>query len=134
MSNLWYDFAAKVKIMEDKITIIEGPPPVFEAVQDGWALGLNEGPHLTDVVLTRLRTFNGPALVERCYRAWRESATINLHYRNDLGMEEYAPIMAARTVETAEGHVLLLWLYLDSEKYELEFDSGDEEDFDDYED
>jgi len=134
VSNLWYDFAAKVKIMEDKITIIEGPPPVFEAVQDGWALGLNEGPHLTDVVLTRLRTFNGPALVERCYRAWRESATINLHYRNDLGMEEYAPIMAARTVETAEGHVLLLWLYLDSEKYELEFDSGDEEDFDDYED
>ena len=120
--------------MDDKITIIEGPPPVFEAVQDGWALGLNEGPHLTDVVLTRLRTFNGPALVERCYRAWRENLTINLHYRSDTGMEEYAPIMAARTVETEEGHVLLLWLYLDSEKYELEFDSGDEEDFDDYED
>ena len=30
--------------MDDKITIIEGPPPVFEPVQDGWALGLGEGP------------------------------------------------------------------------------------------
>jgi len=33
--------------MEDnKITIIEGPPPVFEPARDGWALGLCEGPHL----------------------------------------------------------------------------------------
>ena len=30
--------------MEDKITIIEGPPPIFEHVNDGWALGLNESP------------------------------------------------------------------------------------------
>ena len=118
--------------MDDKITIIEGPPPVFESVQDGWALGLNEGPHLTEVVLTRLRTYNGPALVERCYRAWREHNTINLHYRNTLGLEEFAPITAARNVETADGQVLLLWLYLDSEKYELEFDSGDEDDLEDF--
>ena len=51
--------------MDDKITIIEGPPPVFEQVQDGWAMSLNEGPNLTITALTRLRTFNGPALVER---------------------------------------------------------------------
>ena len=54
--------------MDEKITIIEGPPPVFEAVNDGWALGLNESSRLSVPALTRLRTFNGPALVERCYQ------------------------------------------------------------------
>jgi len=53
--------------MDDKITIIEGPPPVFEPIQNGWALGLGEGPRLPLTLLTRLRTFDGPALVERCY-------------------------------------------------------------------
>jgi hypothetical protein len=105
--------------MDDKITIIEGPPPVFEAVNDGWALGLNESAALSVPALTRLRTFNGPALVERCYRAWKAKSPINLHYRNDMGM--------ARNVDTPEGHVLLLWVYLDSEKVEYELDAGDDD-------
>jgi hypothetical protein len=109
--------------MDDKITIIEGPPPIFEAVNDGWAMGLNEGP----LLLTRLRTFNGPSLVERCYRAWHSKSNIHLHYRNDIGLEQTAPILAARNVETADGHVLLLWVYLDSEKVELEFDPGEDD-------
>jgi hypothetical protein len=96
--------------MDDKITIIEGPPPVFEAIDDGWALGLNESPVVYDLALTRLRTFNGPALVERCHRAWRDQSTMFLHYRNDLGLEETAPILAARTVDTGDGQVLLLWI------------------------
>ena len=49
--------------MDDKITIIEGPTTILEDNQDGWAMGLNEGPLLYEMVLTRLRTFNGPALV-----------------------------------------------------------------------
>ncbi len=89
--------------MDEKITIIEGPPPVFEAVNDGWALGLNEGSRLSVPALTRLRTFNGPALVERCYRAWNTQSPIHLHYRNDMGMEQAAPILAARNVETPMG-------------------------------
>jgi len=117
--------------MDDRITIIEGPPPVFEQVQDGWAMSLNEGPSLTVTALTRLRTFNGPALVERCYRAWHNQTPIHLHYRNDLGLEQTAPILAARNVETDDGHVLLLWVYLDSEKVEYEIDSGDDEGFED---
>ncbi len=112
--------------MEDKITIIEGPPPVFEPVQDGWALGVGEGPHLPLTVLTRLRTFNGPALVERCYRRWRAQSAIHLHYRNDLGLEDHAPIVAARSIETDEGHMLLLWVQLDPQKVEIELDSGDD--------
>jgi hypothetical protein len=113
--------------MDDKITIIEGPPPVFEQVQDGWALGLGEGPHLPLTLLTRLRTFNGPALVERCYRRWRSNQPIHLEYRNDLGLEEQAPIVAARAVNTDDGHVLLLWVQLDPQKVRLELDPGEDE-------
>jgi hypothetical protein len=113
--------------MEDKITIIEGPPPIFEPVQDGWALSLNEGPHLPLTVRTQLRTFNGPALVERCYRRWKSRLPIHLHYRNDLGLEEKAPIIAARSLETSDGHMLMLWISLDMEKVQVELDTGDEE-------
>jgi len=113
--------------MDDRITIIEGPPPVFESIEDGWALGLNESPYLYDLAVTRLRTFNGPALVERCHRAWNTQTTINLHYRNDLGMEEMAPIMAARSVETADGHMLILWCRRKFDEVEEELDFGDDD-------
>jgi hypothetical protein len=116
--------------MDDKITIIEGPPPTFEDIDDGWALGLNEGPFLYDMAMTRLRTFNGPALVERCYRAWNKQAPIYLHYRNEIGLEEKVPIVAARSVEGSEGHVLLLWIRRKPEETEFETDiEDDDEDF-----
>jgi hypothetical protein len=113
--------------MEDNITIIEGPPPVFEPVQDGWVLSVGEGPHLPLTMLTRLRTFNGPALVERCYRRWNALEPIHLHFRNDLGLEEKAPIVAARAVQGEEGQVLLLWITLDPQKVDIELDHGDDE-------
>ncbi len=120
--------------MEDKITIIEGPPPTFESVADSWVIGVSESPNLGEVVLTRLRTFNGPELVERCHRAWRHQQPICLEYRTEEGLQEQAPIVAARFLETEEGHMLLLWLRLVDEGAELEFgyddDSGDNEDSD----
>lgn len=117
--------------MDEKITIIEGPTPAFETVEDGWALGLNECPGLYDLALTRVRTFNGPALVERCHHAWKSNGNIYLHYRNRIGLEERAPIMAARTVETDEGHMLMLWCRFKPEDIdeELSFDN-DEDDTD----
>lgn len=125
--------------MDDKITIIEGPPPVFEDTNDGWAIGLNESPMLYDTIFTQVRTFNGPALVERCHHAWKKNSTIFLHYKNDLGVEEQAPIVAARSIETDDGQVLLLWLRQlptfedlqefiqdsDDEDYNDDFDEGD---------
>ena len=96
--------------MEDKITIIEGPPHTFQSIEDGWALGLNDSPHQFRMSLTHLRTFNGPALVERCHRAWNQKGVIYLHYRNTLGLEERAPIFAARSLETEQGQVLVLWV------------------------
>ena len=82
--------------MDDRITIIEGPPPVFEKVTDGWALGLNESSSFYGTAFTRLRTFNGPALVERCHRMWVQNEPIFLHYRNEIGLEEQVPIQEER--------------------------------------
>jgi hypothetical protein len=110
--------------MDNKITVIEGPPPTFETVEDGWVAGLNEGPYLYDLALTRLRTFNGQALVERCYRTWNLQNTMFFHYRNELGLEQQDPIMAARALKTTDGDVLLLWVRREP----------DDEDFDDLED
>ncbi len=121
--------------MDEKITIIEGPPPTFEEVNDSWVLGLNESPNLADIALTRLRTFNGPALVERCHRAWRNHEPIHLEFRTTEGLEHKAPIVAARTLRTEEGDVLLLWVRLENEDAELELDyeddADDDEDMDD---
>jgi len=114
--------------MENKITIIEGPPPTFEAIEDGWALGLNESPFTYDLALTRLRTFNGPALVERCHRAWSKNGTMFLHYRNDLGLEEREPILAARVVDSNDGHVLLLWVRRKPEESEVDIDLDQDQD------
>jgi len=96
--------------MDDKITIIEGPTPIFEDVNDGWAMGLNESPMLFDTTFTQVRTLNGPALVERCHRAWKNNSSIYLHFKNPMGVEEKTPITAVRTVKADEGQVLLLWV------------------------
>ncbi len=120
--------------MEEKITIIEGPPPVFEDITDGWAIGLNESPVLYDTIFTQVRTFNGPALVERCHRAWRKNSQIFLHYKNEMGVEEKAPIVAVRSVDSDEGQVLLLWVRqlptFDDLKNLVE-NFNDDDDFDD---
>ncbi len=115
--------------MDDKITIIEGPPPTFELAPEAWVLGLNEGPAQSAMVMTRLRTFNGPALVERCYNAWRKNNPIHLEYRLPDGMQQETPIVAARTVDAEEGQMLILWLRIPAEDAELEigFDDNNDE-------
>jgi len=92
-------------------------------------LGLNESPVLGHIVVTRLRTFNGPALVERCHTAWRNKQPIQLEFRSPEGLQQQAPIVAARTIELEEGQVLLLWVRLPDEdiSFELDYDEpGDE--------
>ncbi len=115
--------------MEDKITIIEGPSPTFEIVDDGWSNGVLEGPSLYNVGVTHLRTFNGNELIERCYRAWKQKETIQLEYRAEDGETKEATIAAARTGEMDDGEVLILWVRLPDEEIELAVDLDD--DFDD---
>lgn len=112
--------------MDEKITIIEGPPPVFESIDDGWALGLNESPAVYHTALTRLRTFNGPALVERCHRMWNQNESIYLHYRNEMGLEEKVPILAARSSESNDGQVLYLWIRRSGVEVEPDYEDPDE--------
>ncbi len=116
----------------EKITIIEGPPPTFELVGDPWLLGLVEGPLPSRVAVCKVRTSNGPALVERCYRAWRDGQPIHLEYRSEDGLTEQAPIMAVRFLESDDGHMLLLWVRVDEGDIEIEFEFDDEmeDDFD----
>jgi hypothetical protein len=43
-----------------------------------------------------------------------------LEYRTTEGLTTSAPIVAARFVELEEGHMLLLWIRLDSDEVEAE--------------
>lgn len=126
----WYDCPQWSMVMEDNITIIEGPPPTFEAVREGWALSLSDCPNLTHLALTRLRTFNGPALVERCHHAWRNQQPIHLIFRTSEGLQHQAPIVAARYTDTDDGQLLLLWVRLNDQDVELysDLDEGHEDD------
>jgi hypothetical protein len=116
--------------MEDKITIIEGPPPTFELVDEGWSLGVLEGPTLYNVAVTQLRTFNGGQLVERCYHAWKRRENIQLEYRSEDGSQKEAVIVAAQTAEADKGEVLVLWVRLPDEEIELALDFDDDPDDD----
>ena len=122
--------------MEDrKITIIEGPTPTFEVVYDNWANGIVDGANLASVAVTRLRTANGPSLVERCYRAWNEKDPIHLEFRSSDGLTQEVPIVAARATETDEGDMLLLWVRLSEQDLVVDFVFEDDEDeYDDYDD
>lgn len=113
----------------EKITIIEGPPPTFEVASDSWLLGLAEGATPCHVAVCRLRTLNGPALVERCYRAWRDHQAMFLEYRSEDGLTQQAPVVAARWAEQDEGHILSLWVRLDADDVELgiDFDADDDD-------
>jgi hypothetical protein len=113
--------------MDDKITIIEGPPPNFEDIHEGWPLGLYESPTLHKLAMTRLRTFNGPALVERCYRAWRKHHTIQLEFRAADGLIHKTPIVASRSLELDEGQLILLWVRLTEQEALLELGAEDDQ-------
>jgi len=111
--------------MNNKITIIEGPTPVFERLSGdpdnneelSWAFGILEGPFLYDTFLTTLRTFDSNKLLERCKTAWEARQTMFLEYKDEVGLRKEDPIIAARALTVEEGDMLLLWVrhVIDSE-------------------
>lgn len=119
--------------MDNKITIIEGPSPTFEFVNDVWPLSLNESPSQTEVARTTLRASNGAALVERCHRAWRKRDPMRLEFKSEDGIKQEAPIVAARFTETQEGDMLYLWVRFDTDEVDmaLAYEEDTEEDDDD---
>ncbi|MEW6406606.1 MAG: hypothetical protein AB1649_32895 [Chloroflexota bacterium] len=111
--------------MDEKITIIEGPSPIFELLPDIWVHGLVESTLQAEVVATRLRTFDGSSLVDRCQRAWRKGRTIYLEYRTPDGLSDEVPIVAARNLKTEEGDVLLLWVSFPDDSIQIGVDYVD---------
>ena len=107
--------------IHDTISMLEGPPLEFYAVSlDGWQFGLLDTPTLQLPSLTRLQTNNPRDLSERCHRAWESGGTMTLLYRNEIGMEQSASIMAIRPVElkASENDMVLVWVYIDPSNYE----------------
>ncbi|MBN1231527.1 MAG: hypothetical protein JXA19_06670 [Anaerolineales bacterium] len=108
----------------EKITIIEGPTPLFELIPGGWVTGIIESSQPSSVAVTRLRTFNGDELISRCHRAWDKNNEINLEYRNVDGINTEIPIVAARCTESDDGQILFLWVRLPEDEFDLEFDEN----------
>ena len=119
--------------MEDKITIIEGPPPTFETGKRWMGAGLDREPAALHGQPHSGTHIQWPALLERCHRAWRHQSTIHLEYRDENGLEYEAPILAARTITVDEGQMLLMWVQLEIDLDEIDPDSDDlgDDDFDD---
>ncbi len=107
--------------MENKITIIEGPTPTFELVNEGWISGINEGFGLSEVAKTTLRAKNASALVERCYKAWREKNPCFLEFKTEDGLTREVPIVAARSSVVEEGDLLYLWVRFPADEIELAY-------------
>ncbi len=121
--------------MNNKITIIEGPTPVFERLSGdpehseelSWAVGILEGPFLYDTSMTTLRTFDSSKLLDRCKTTWEAHQTMFLEYKDEIGLRKEDPIIAARALTVDEGDMLLLWV-------RREFDSEHASDFVDFTD
>jgi len=124
--------------MNNKITIIEGPTPIFERLsgnpehkeEPSWSVGILEGPYLYDTFLTTLRTFDSNKLLERCKAAWEARQTMFLEYKDEIGLRKEDPIIAARALTVEEGDMLLLWVRQepDSEHASDFVDFNDQED------
>jgi hypothetical protein len=92
------------------ITIVEGPPPEFRDVADGWPLSVSEGSDSADIAMCEMRAFNGPKLVERCQNAWREGRPARLDFPTGEGSRGELDILAVRWEAVEEGHKLYLWV------------------------
>jgi len=78
--------------INNKITIIEGPTPEFEPVNQvegfniphPWALGILDGPIYYNTASTALRTLNSDLLIERCETAWAAQVPMYLFIVTNL--------------------------------------------------
>jgi len=94
------------------ITVVEGPPPEFQAALDSWPLSIYEDPRPSRLAVCQMRTFNGPKMVERCRRAWDQDRPVKLDFPDQAGVRQQATIVAVRWSEVEEGHLLHLWVQI----------------------
>lgn len=119
------------------ITIVEGPPPEFQMPHEGWPFSLWEGAKSHAVALAQMRTFSGPAMLERCIRAWDDARPVMLDFPQGDGLRKQVEVLAARVTQVDEGDVLNLWVALPFDEIEgpdFVFDEIDDEMDDDEDD
>ncbi len=97
-------------IEPERITVVEGPTPEFHPAPEGWAHALCDTSRGSVPVRSRMRTFSGPKMLERCTRAWGEGRAVVLDFPDQVGLRKQAEIIAVRWEEVEEGHVLHLWV------------------------
>jgi hypothetical protein len=103
-------------IEPELITIVEGPPPDFYLAREFWPFSLWEGDLPQAVALAQMRTLNGPAMLERCTRAWSQARSVLLDFPQLDGLRRKAEVLAARLTTIEEGDVLNLWVALPTDQ------------------
>ena len=98
------------------ITIVEGPPPEFQLVNELWPFSLWEGRLPQSVGYVQMRTFSGPSMVDRCTRAWDQARPVMLDFPQMDGLRRRVEVLAARATTLEQGDVLNLWVALPADE------------------
>ena len=110
------------------ISIIEGPPPQFQFVDDQSLLGFQNTQGPFEVARTDTRTFNGPKMITRCRNAWEQKRPVMLEYKDMDGLKQRVEICGIRFDQLDEGTLLQIWVRMPVEMQLIEIDDEDEED------
>jgi hypothetical protein len=92
------------------ITIVEGPPPEFQAPQGAWPFSLAEGVGAQEIAVCQTRTLKGAAMIQRCRLAWDAGRPVRLDFPDAMGLRHQVDIVAIRYQELPEGTLLYLWI------------------------
>ena len=110
------------------ISIIEGPPPQFQFVDDPSLLGFQNTQGPFEVARTDTRTFNGPKMIDRCRNAWAQKRAVMLEYRDMDGLKQRVEICGIRFDKLDEGTLLQIWVRMPVEMQLIELEDDDEQD------
>jgi hypothetical protein len=110
------------------ISIIEGPPPQFQFVDDQSLLGFQNTQGPFEVARTDTRTFNGPKMIDRCRNAWAQKRAVMLEYRDMDGLKQRVEICGIRFDKLDEGTLLQIWVRMPVEMQLIELEDDDEQD------
>jgi hypothetical protein len=92
------------------ITIVEGPTPEFRPTAELAMYSVFEGPQDTFTALCEMRTLNGPAIVARCQRAWKEGRPVKLDFPDEMRLRKELEVAALRLQDLEQGMILQVWV------------------------
>jgi hypothetical protein len=116
------------------ISIIEGPPPQFQFVDDQSHLLFQSTQGPFEMARTDTRTFNGPKMIARCQNAWAEKRAVMLEYKDMDGLKQRVEVCGIRFDKLDEGTLLQIWVRMPIEMQLIEIEEEDDEASEDGED